>query len=1038
MTDAGALAKVEEARSGLSAPNRKIVMSLGLFPGDFDKLQSAEKFLQLPPTTDPAKVYETLCQFPYAVRIGLASAWANKHKAELSLHAVISWLTQDVENEPLEIDLPDDLTLLFPPQQTSVPRSYDKHQLGLHMAAATRPRTPLGCGGTHEALKASLASPSLFLKKLAAKEVLRSEPDEGVLLATFQQATKSVQRKIISNAIRFRRVHFLRELMPLLVAKSHDVAAPVLHACDADTVGVHLDVLKTCKQLEWRQMWKFHPKIVLNLLRSELETGSVDGEIAAVKTWATWKPRLVHSGRVYQGLCAQQLLLLMDAQPLKLAPSAICTALRACSCKALPPAMVIPMLESHVQTLDNGLKVLSVAAVLGEKRSIPEVVSLQMTLLQPPNAERFRHSVLNTGLLIPFISQFLDACTPGLLDEFKETETFRFVSDLLMEMVKHGSIAQKLEALKVTNAFMMRHAPTPEALGLKLDSKMLCQLIKSRQISEAINTWCTQCLPYPLAAVKSVVESIMQALAQKVTKACTPVAQKLLLLRDGLTQLATECTSLVKSMTELARRYSAVWPELETLPMSIANTELSQPTLSLCRTMLGDLPNSHSAMQVLDDESARGSLRVLRALWRSAAEETEEYLRELMQKVVKAYEEASPYKKGTHAARGSMWSNARTHLGRGLYIMKNSMLTSLPLQNPPPGSAQPPPSPLLTREVRGSQRLLLKPERYMELVQLLVGAMEKASAHVREGLAAPEMAQADKARYEDELKALPACLLVDYAKFVKAAWGDPRYAAQVPEMLKTYALLLAGAGKALPAATEGDAMAEEPFRSVVQKSAGADLCLDTQMLQYITAEETLKAERAALLQHLLELRATQNHHQADAIITASTMPRPMRKWLVGEYLGDGVGGWVSIPTKWQLRMLKHADVADPAVRKLMVETLGNRTKREERTEGLLTMLASTCKSESPDMVLTALRILRNKLKNETKTSRMSILECLKDELADYDQCNTGRLLKILDTAVIPEGGDSGMGEGAPGETLGKKVMEVLKLMLQDAMQSGNK
>ena len=219
-----------------------------------------------------------LGELPYDARVRAISAWANRHRGDAAAAATIRALSADTPTgAPVEVAVDDDMTELFPPQQTNVTSQFHVHQAGVFAAAASQDK---------ETLMTAATSASRLMKRLAVKEVTRLGTDQE-LDAMIRAALPVDRKEFMHQCMRFRKHAVLDAIFPAVIElDGASVAARVLHGLSDSGVAKHLPTLIANKRLLWPKLWRFHEPVLLAALQTELQAAH---RLEVASVWSKWQ-----------------------------------------------------------------------------------------------------------------------------------------------------------------------------------------------------------------------------------------------------------------------------------------------------------------------------------------------------------------------------------------------------------------------------------------------------------------------------------------------------------------------------------------------------------------------------------------------------------------------------------------------------------------------------------------------------------------------------------------------------------------------------
>ena len=253
---------------------------------------------------------QNLANLPYAARVSAVSQWANSNRG-VGAARLAAELTKDApSDDPIDCEVDEDLSSLFPPQQTSVTSNFHEHQLGVFAAAASKDTA---------ALVTAAKSASRMTKKLAVKESARLSTDAEIVAMICDPKTLPKDRQeFVQQCMRFRKHVVLGTVFSHLRAlDGDDFAARCLHGLSSAAVEPALRELFENGKLLWPKLWRFHQTVLLKMLTEDLQATH---PLTRIDVWRKWQPKFDASVRQQHHSVWRALLqLFVDFRPFKLA-----------------------------------------------------------------------------------------------------------------------------------------------------------------------------------------------------------------------------------------------------------------------------------------------------------------------------------------------------------------------------------------------------------------------------------------------------------------------------------------------------------------------------------------------------------------------------------------------------------------------------------------------------------------------------------------------------------------------------------------------
>ena len=155
---------------------------------------------------------------------------------------------------------------ILPPQKRNVSKHIHEEYFALFAA---------GTANKKKIFQEEIRTTSRTFKQKVVKELVRLETDDKALVAEVLVGVPQVQRKLIENMMKARRVEALDELAMTMVLKvGPDYVCSWIHGCSTNCVREFLSRrgrLKQCPLLRWDKIARYHPEYFVECIEKDLK-----------------------------------------------------------------------------------------------------------------------------------------------------------------------------------------------------------------------------------------------------------------------------------------------------------------------------------------------------------------------------------------------------------------------------------------------------------------------------------------------------------------------------------------------------------------------------------------------------------------------------------------------------------------------------------------------------------------------------------------------------------------------------------------------
>jgi hypothetical protein len=246
---------------------------IGAFEGDDALLQQLQDVLRkksLDAFDTAEQLLADICGLPYSARVAAVSSLAKASTAEgvaRMIAAIREPVKEDSGGGSVTDSEDDEMVVIFAAEQSvSTNIDYDKRQLALHIAAATK---------DSKALLQEVDFPKRTVQDLALKQACRVASDQDILSRLLSGDDQGMNAKnkerMLSSCVSQRRVAVLDKALPALQRAHMDISA-WLHGASGQTVKELLPLNEKSGRLNWKKLWQFHSTVLLGIFRTSLQT----------------------------------------------------------------------------------------------------------------------------------------------------------------------------------------------------------------------------------------------------------------------------------------------------------------------------------------------------------------------------------------------------------------------------------------------------------------------------------------------------------------------------------------------------------------------------------------------------------------------------------------------------------------------------------------------------------------------------------------------------------------------------------------------
>eukprot|EP00041_Stephanoeca_diplocostata_P033576 m.1114187 g.1114187 ORF g.1114187 m.1114187 type:complete len:1857 (-) comp24365_c0_seq2:104-5674(-) len=273
---------------------------LGSFPGDDVKLASVRDILDNPKTyiRNKKKLLKALFTLPFRVRMTVMSLLARDNDSSEMEHIISEMMGEAEESGAMTDSDDEDMVVVFGGKSNSAVK-YDERQLAIQAAVV----------GQHKGkILTELDATSLCMKKLVSTSACKSKTrqskrplvSDDELLARICKGPNCLplaRHRLLQQCVANRRTAVVDAALLQMVLDEE----PVAHYLSGASAEVVRRLLPTCMNasdasaLRWRNLWRFHEHVLLDVLQQELVAANVDKKTTV---WSKWESLLAHTKRL--------------------------------------------------------------------------------------------------------------------------------------------------------------------------------------------------------------------------------------------------------------------------------------------------------------------------------------------------------------------------------------------------------------------------------------------------------------------------------------------------------------------------------------------------------------------------------------------------------------------------------------------------------------------------------------------------------------------------------------------------------------------